>query len=89
MAIRTSKGQYKCPFCNFSSVSIIEVNDHRDKNHVYVLIAMEVDDLNRLVQFCYTKDEALLSEGIVQRLRSYLHPSKQITKITDNNVQES
>jgi hypothetical protein len=75
MAIKTSKG-YKCGYCNKIYITSPEADRCKD-SHQLIYIALSVDDLNRLVNFIYLKEEKLLSESLVETLQKYLKNSRK------------
>lgn len=73
MAIKLKTGEYKCLFCNYRHNNPSLVNDHRDKEHEFVLVPMTNDMLSRLVQFIFTKNEELITEDLYNMLKMYLN----------------
>lgn len=71
MAIKVGKNQYKCLFCDYIGPDPTNVDSHRDKEHDYLMIPMLREDLNRLIQFIFTKDDRLLTERLYTTLTSY------------------
>lgn len=67
---KTTKGKYKCLYCGKSYSEEGEAVDCKDSHHlVYVPIARE--DLNRLLQFVFLKQDDLLTPELVRILQRY------------------
>lgn len=81
MAIRLKNGNFRCLFCNFTHPNPSKVNDHRDQEHEYVLVPMTNEELYKLVQFIFTKDETLIDEDLYLRLKNYLNNFRKREKI--------
>ena len=71
MAIKTQYGTYLCGYCGKVYVSATKADECRDQ-HELIYIPLTKTDLNRLLQFLYTKDESLLTESLVDTLQTYL-----------------
>ena len=73
MAKQTKEG-WKCSICGkIYNRDIMAVSC--EKGHDLITIQIKRDDLFRLVQFLYTRDEELLSESLIKTLTKY---SKQM-----------
>ena len=72
MALKIN-GKFKCIFCDYTHTSSGMVDAHRDTEHDYVLVPMLQDDLARLIQFMYTKEDGLITERLYVTLRDYLN----------------
>lgn len=70
MAIKVSGG-YKCGYCKKLYPNQVEA-DGCKSSHNLIYVALSMEDLNRIIQFMYTKDDDLLGENLVQTLQSYL-----------------
>lgn len=75
MAIKTSKG-YKCGYCGKLFVTSPEADKHKE-SHSLIYIALSKDDLNRLVNFIYLREEKLLTDTLVTTLQKYLKSSRK------------
>ncbi len=62
---------YKCLFCSYTDPNPSLVNDHQHQNHEFVLLPITKQELAKLMMFFFTKDEALISEDLYKRIRSY------------------
>lgn len=76
MAIKTKTG-YKCGYCGKEFGSPIDA-DNCKESHQLLYVALSREDLNRLIMFIYTKEDAVLGEQVVDRLQSYLKGSFNI-----------
>jgi hypothetical protein len=72
MAIKKRDGSYKCFFCDFKDKSPMKVQAHIDTTHEYVVLPIQVSDLNRLLQFIYLKDDSLLNPELINVIKYYL-----------------
>lgn len=75
MAIKTSKG-YKCGYCGKLFITSPEADKCKD-SHQLVYVALSKDDLNKLVNFIYLKEEKLLTDTLVTNLQKYLKNSRK------------
>jgi hypothetical protein len=71
MAIKTVYGTYKCGHCGKEFSDPVKADAHRD-SHELIYVPLTMTDLNRLVQFLHTKDEALLTPSLLRTLDRYL-----------------
>jgi hypothetical protein len=81
MAIKNKEGKYTCMFCNKTFTNSILADSHRDTEHDWLLLPILTEDLNRLVQFIFSKDEKVLHEDFVHMLLNY--QSLQHKKLPD------
>ncbi len=72
MAIKKSNGSYKCFFCDFTDANEVKVQNHQDKEHEYVTIPIQIEDLDRLIKFIYLKDDSLLNPKLITLFKYYL-----------------
>jgi hypothetical protein len=72
MAIKVKKGVYKCLFCNFTSGDPKVVDAHRDSEHEYILLPITKEELARLIQFIWKKDDKLIGD-LYSKLKEYLN----------------
>ena len=75
MVVKTSKG-YKCGYCQKIFVTSPEADKCKD-SHQLIYVPLSIDDLNRLVNFIYLKEEKLLTEDLVNTLQKYLKNSRK------------
>jgi hypothetical protein len=73
MAIKRD-GKYLCGYC-YKPYAKIDQAETCKESHNLIYLAISQEDLNRLVNFIYTKEESLLGETLVDRLQSYLKGS--------------
>ena len=75
MAIKTAKG-YKCGYCGKLYVTSPEADRCKD-SHELIYVALSKDDLNRLVNFLFIRDEKLLTETLITTLQKYLKSARR------------
>jgi hypothetical protein len=78
------KNGYQCGYCKKFFTDPIECDSHKE-THKLIYLALSQEDLNRLVQFIYSKDDRILGGDLVDRLQSYLKGSF-ITEIEDKGT---
>lgn len=71
MAIKLGNGKYQCLFCDFIGTTPSEVDSHRDRTHQFIMLPLLKEDLARLIQFIYTKDENLITPRLYKLLKAY------------------
>jgi hypothetical protein len=62
--------EWRCKYCNVSYYNELSAKGC-ESNHEVVLIEIYREDLMRLMQFLYTKDETLLTDRLIKTLRKY------------------
>lgn len=62
--------EWKCKYCHAPYYNELSAKGC-ENNHEIVFIEMHREDLQRLMQFLYTKDETLLTERLIKTLRKY------------------
>lgn len=67
MALK-SNGKYACSYCGKEFNCYQEADACRD-NHDLIYLALTKEDISRVLQFFYTKDEELLSEELIKRFQ--------------------
>jgi hypothetical protein len=86
MAIKLKSGKgYRCMFCSFQAVDVMDVEVHQ-RTHDFVLLPILGEELNRLMQFIFTKDETLIPKELYERIKLYnnnLHKRTVQTKQED------
>jgi len=70
MAIKINNG-YLCGYCRKFFTNPVDAEACKE-HHNLVYVALSMEDLNRLVNFIYTKEEALLTETLINNLQRYL-----------------
>lgn len=70
MAIK-AKDKWACSYCGKQFKRSMDADLCRD-NHDLVYVMLSKNDLNRLVQFIFLRDEELLTPTLVKSLRFYL-----------------
>ena len=73
MANKIKEG-YECGYCKKFFSDPVECDSHKE-THKLIYLALSQEDLNRLIQFIYSKDDRVLGDSIVNRLQSYLRGS--------------
>lgn len=63
-------GDWHCKYCDASYYNELSAIGC-EHNHEIVYIPMFREDLQRLLQFLYLKDESLLTERLITTLRKY------------------
>lgn len=74
MAIKVKNG-YACAYCK-KVYNQYQQADECKLNHDLIYVALSKTDLNRLVNFIYLKDDALLTPTLIDTLRSYLRGNR-------------
>jgi hypothetical protein len=86
MAIKLKSGKgYKCLFCNFTAIDVMDVEVHQ-RTHNFVLLPILEKELNLLMQFIFTKDDKLIPKELYERIKLYnnnLHKRTVQTKQED------
>lgn len=72
MAIKRKDGLYQCFFCDFKDKSPMKVQAHIDTEHEYVVLPIQLEDLNKLIQFIYLKDDRLISLQLLNTMKYYI-----------------
>lgn len=68
------KDGYECGYCHKFYTSPVEADACKEA-HKLIYVALSKEDLQRLLQFIYSKEDDVLGETIVDRLQSYLKGS--------------
>jgi hypothetical protein len=71
MASKNKNGEWICSYCEKVYVHPQDADVCRE-SHDLILVQLTKEELNRIVQFLFTKDDDLLSEQLVKRLQKYL-----------------
>ncbi len=76
MALKTKLG-YKCAYCGKEFTTNTAMSDAEvcKESHNLIYLALSKDDLHRLIQFIYSKDDRLLGDTLVDRLQNYMKGS--------------
>jgi hypothetical protein len=83
MPKKTKNGKWKCTFCS-KFYSREDEATHCERNHGIVYVAFFKSDLRKLVEYMYTKDEALLTDTLLNAIFSY----KEQMVGTDSDVED-
>lgn len=83
MAIKLSNGKYKCMFCEYTNSVGADVDGHTEREHDYFLVPLLREDLARLMQFIYVKDDALITERLYKTLQKYNNSKPKPPKPVD------
>lgn len=73
MAKKVADG-YRCGYCNKLYRDPVDA-DKCKNDHDLIYIALSKSDLNRLINFLHIREEALLTETLVDNLSKYLRGS--------------
>lgn len=73
MAIKVKDG-YECGYCNKFYTNPVDADKCKD-GHQLIYISMSQQDLNRLIMFIYTKEDELIDDKLLSRLKQYLKGS--------------
>jgi hypothetical protein len=79
MAI-TVKNGYQCGYCGKFYTNPIAAENCKD-SHNLIYVPFTKEDLNRLINFIYSKEEKLLTETLITTLQKYLKGSFNIIDI--------
>lgn len=71
MAYKLPSGKWACSYCGKEFNDPVAGDSCRDSHELYY-VPLSKTDLNRLIQFIYTKDESLLTKTLVKTITSYL-----------------
>lgn len=71
--------RWACSYCGKLYSDSISADSCRE-SHELVLIQISKTDLNRLINFIYTRDEKLISENLVKTLQRYARNAVRETK---------
>lgn len=74
MAIKLRNGKYACGYCKKEFADHIDAERCKE-SHKLIYLAISQEDLNKLVLFIFTKDDAVLPENLVERLQKFLKNS--------------
>ncbi len=72
MPIKKKNGTYQCFFCDFTDTNELKVQTHQDATHEYVILPIQIEDLDRLIKFIYMKDDRFINPKLVTLLKYYL-----------------
>lgn len=81
MAIKTETG-WKCSYCSKQYTDPIKADTCREE-HDLVYVQLPRSDLNRLINFIFTKEDRLLTENITKTLQKALRNSRPIPNKID------
>ncbi len=70
MPLKLQNGKFKCLFCEFTHHLSSHVYSHM-LEHDYFLVPMTREEIVRLMQFIFTKDDSLIPESLYKRLRDF------------------
>lgn len=76
MAIKVRPGNWACGVCKKVYPDPIQADLCRD-SHGVIYVPFTKEELNRLINFIYTKEEALLTPALVDKLSKYLRSSSE------------
>jgi hypothetical protein len=86
MAIKLKNGKgYKCLFCSFSAIDMMDVEVHQ-RTHNFILLPILESEINQLMQYFFTKDDKLIPQDLYNRIKQYnnnLHKRVNQTKQED------
>ena len=69
---KNGKFKYKCSFCNKVYDDPERADWCRDTNHDLVYVQILREDVNRLIEFIYLKNDKLITETMVKSLKDSL-----------------
>lgn len=70
MAYKIKDGLYTCSLCGRSHQTYQLADSCRD-SHEVLYVPLTPAELNRLVSFIYSKDDSLITEGLVTKLQRF------------------
>ncbi len=79
MAIKRGN-RFFCSICGKEFPNATFADAHRDSEHDIIYVPMERSDVGRLIQYIYTKDDAILPTNLIPVLREVLKKSTRIVK---------
>jgi hypothetical protein len=82
MSIKVDGG-YLCGYCKKIYKQYMDAEGCKD-SHNLIYIPISHEDLGRLLQFIFTKEDALLPEGLVERLQKFLKGGFNLIKASKN-----
>lgn len=71
VAIKLPNGKYMCSYCEKIHNDPTSADSCRD-SHNLIYVALSKEDLNRLINFIYIKDDTLLTKSLVKSLTHFL-----------------
>lgn len=71
MAIRLPSGDWACGYCGTTYVDPAKADACRE-SHELIYVPFTKTDLNRLINFLYTRNEELLTKSLLDTLTRYL-----------------
>ena len=71
MAYKIEKGRWACSYCGREHPDPASADSCRE-SHEVIYVAFSKTDLNRLLNFLYTKDESLLTQSLIKTVTKYL-----------------
>lgn len=73
MAIKTANG-YACGYCGKEFTDPIDCENHKE-THNLIYLPLSQEDLHRLLQFIYSKEDGLITETLLSNLQKYVRGS--------------
>ena len=70
MAKKLPNGRYECTFCHKDFETVAKA-DGCEMAHQIIYVPIKKEDLMRLIQFLYTREEKLLTDSLVNTLTKY------------------
>jgi hypothetical protein len=70
MANKNKNGEYVCSYCNKVYTHPTQADNCRD-SHELIYVPITREDLNRLIQFIYLKQDELLTESLINSLTRF------------------
>ena len=71
MAIKLKNNTWKCTHCEQTFPRATLADAHRDTEHDIIYFPISREDLNKLLQFVFSKDDRILSKAFVRTLQLY------------------
>jgi hypothetical protein len=71
VAVKVGTKLYKCGYCGIEYSDPARA-DSCNKKHELIYVPISKGDLNRLINFLFSKDEALISKTLIETLMKYL-----------------
>jgi hypothetical protein len=75
MAHKVGEKLYACSYCQEQYSDPVRADSCRD-SHELIYIGLSRNDLSRLIQFLYLKNDDLLTDSLVRNLNKYLKGNK-------------
>lgn len=87
MAIKTKNG-YACGYCKkeYTGMNGLSNAENCKESHNLIYLQISQQDLQRLIMFIYSKEDALLDDRLIERLQSYMKGAFDYSLVNSKSV---